>query len=103
MRTAEASTKAEVQYRWQADTARYCRHMLRIAPARLLLDQDRLISSPSPVADDANSMFTFLAQRFVASYDILGCAKLTNIPDPVSFTHDANGVAISATVNSQTV
>jgi hypothetical protein len=93
--------QAEVQYRWQADTARYCRHMLRIAPARLLLDQDRLISSPSPVADDANSMFTFMAQRFAASYDILGCAKLTNLPDPVSFTLDADGVAISATINTK--
>lgn len=93
--------QAEVQYPWQADTARYCRHMLRIAPARLLLDQDRLVSSPSPVADAANSMFTFMAQRFAASYDILGCAKLTNLPDPVSFTIDANGVAIMATINTQ--
>lgn len=91
----------EVRYHWQADTARYCRHMLRITPARLLLDQDRLISSPSPVTDAANSMFTFLAQRFSASYDILGCANLTNLPDPVSFTLDANGVAISATINTQ--
>jgi hypothetical protein len=91
--------QGEVQHRWQADTARYCRHMLRIAPARLLLDQDRLLSSPSPVAADANSMFTFMAQRFATSYDILGCAKLTNRPDPVSFTLDADGVAISAAIN----
>ncbi len=93
--------QAEVQYRWQADTARYCRHMLRLAPARLLLDQDRLLTSASPVADDANSLFTFMAQRFVSSYEILGCANLTNLPDPVTFTQDANGVAISATINSQ--
>lgn len=83
----------------QADTARYCRHMLRIAPARLLLDQTLLLSKPSPVADAANSMFTFMAQRFAASYDILGCADLVKIPDPVSFTQDENGVATSATID----
>jgi hypothetical protein len=93
--------QAEVWHLREADTARYCRHMLRHAPARLLLDQDQLISSPSPVPDAANSLFTFMAQRFVASYNILGCSNLTNIPDPVSFTADANGVAISATIDLQ--
>jgi len=89
----------EVHYDWQSDTARYCRHMLRIAPARLLLDQALLLSKPSPLTDVANSMFTFLAQRFAASYDILGCADLLNIPDPVSFTQDKSGVVISATID----
>jgi hypothetical protein len=89
----------EVRRYWQADTARYCRQMLRIAPARLLLDQALLLSKPSPVADAANSMFTFLAQRFAASYDILGCADLVKIPDPISFTQDTAGVAVSAKIN----
>ncbi len=89
----------EVHYSWQADTARYCRHMLRIAPARLLLDQALLLSKPSPVGDAANSMFTFMAQRFVGSYEILGCADLLNIPDPISFSQDQTGAAISATIN----
>ena len=89
----------EVRRHWQADTARYCRQMLRIAPARLLLDQALLLSKPSPVAADADSMFTFLAQRFVASYDILGCGDLVKIPDPISFTRDENGVAVSAKIN----
>jgi hypothetical protein len=89
----------QVHYSWQADTARYCRHMLRIAPARLLLDQALLLSIPSPLSDVATSMFTFLAQRFVASYDILGCADLLNIPDPIAFTQNKSGVAISATIN----
>jgi hypothetical protein len=89
----------EVRHYWQADTARYCRQMLRIAPARLLMDQALLLSKPSPVADDANSMFTFLAQRLAASYDILGCADLVRMPDPISFTQDENGVAVSAKIN----
>jgi hypothetical protein len=83
---------------WQASTARYCRNMLRIAPARLLLDK-ALLQGPSPVADDADSLFNFLAQRFVASYDILGCGDLTSVADPISVTTDVNGVAISARIS----
>ena len=89
----------EVRSYWQADTARYCRQMLRLAPARLLLDEKLLLSKPSPLTDVANSMFTFMAQRFAASYDILGCADLVNIPDPVSFAQDKSGVVISATID----
>jgi hypothetical protein len=83
----------------RADTARYCRRMLQVAPDRLLLDQALFLADPSPVTDAANSMFTFLAQRFVASYDILDCEGLLDIPDPVVVTVDANGVAISATID----
>jgi len=84
----------------QADTARYCRHMLRIAPPRLLMNQEALVAAPSPVASMANSLYTFMAQRFVASYNLLDCNGLTEIPDPVSVTVDSNGVATSATINS---
>ena len=89
----------QIQGLWRADTARYCRNMIRIAPARMLLDQAALTAGRSPVADEANSLFTFLAQRFVASYDTLRCANQVNLPDPVSVTLDDDGVAISATIN----
>ena len=89
-----------------ASTKRYCRHMLRIAPGRLLLDQPFLMPdathptrglSPDPAV--ANSLFTFMAQRFVASYNILGCANLVQLPDPIAVTTDAQGVAASATID----
>lgn len=83
----------------QADTARYCRHMLRIAPPRLLSDRAALLASPSPVTSAANSLYTFMAQRFVASYSLLDCNGLTEIPDPISVTLDGNGVTIGATVS----
>jgi hypothetical protein len=97
----------QVGYAYQADTARYCRHMLRIAPARLMLDHAFLMPdaahptrglSPDPAA--ADSLFTFLAQRFVASYDILGCADLLHVPDPISVTANAQGVTTGAAVNT---
>ena len=93
-------------YPFQAETARYCRHMLRIAPARMLQDQNFLMPdathptrglSPDPAV--ANSLFTFMAQRFVASYNILGCANRARIPDPISLTVDAQGVTTAATID----
>jgi hypothetical protein len=47
-----------------ADTARYCRQMLRIGPARLALDQQYVskVASLAPAA--ATNTFTFLVQRF---------------------------------------
>jgi len=89
----------EARFVEEADTARYCRHMLRIAPPRLLQNQEALLAGPSPVTSAANSLYTFMAQRFVASYGLLDCNGLTEISDPVSVTLDANGVAIGATIN----
>jgi hypothetical protein len=95
-----------VHYPFQADTARYCRHMLRIAPARMLQDQSFLMPDAthptrglSPDTTVANSLFTFMAQRFVASYNILGCANQVHIPDPISLTVDGQGVTTAATID----
>jgi hypothetical protein len=87
----------------QADTARYCRQMLRIAPARLALDQPYLEKFPSLAPGAASNTFTFLVQRFVASYQILTCESLTGIADPVSFAINSAGVAVSATINVKAV
>jgi choice-of-anchor A domain-containing protein len=85
------------------DTGRYCRQMLRTAPARLLANQAALSKFPSLVPAAANNLFTFLAQRFMASYQILLCGTLTNQPDPISTAMDGNGVVVSATINSTQV
>ena len=89
----------EIRYIEEADTARYCRHMLQIAPLRLWRNRAVLLGNPSPVPTAANSMFTFMAQRFVASFNILDCGGLLNVDDPVSFAQDASGVAVSATID----
>jgi hypothetical protein len=82
------------------DTARYCRQMLRIAPRRMFRDQALLTNFPkNPDAGAANSLFTFLAQRFVASYGILNCESLIHKEVPITITTDSNGVAIHATLN----
>src|SRR5947209_11884603 len=85
-----------------ASTTTYCRHLLAIGPARIQLDMQLTQGRPSPDPAVANSLFTFLAQRFVASYGAngLNCVGLLNKPDPIIVTTDANGVAISATFNA---
>lgn len=89
----------QVRYIEEADTARYCRNMLWIAPARLVKNQPALMAYPSPVTSVASSLFTFMAQRFVASFNILNCGGLLGVADPISFTQDADGVAVSAAIN----
>ncbi len=82
-----------------ASTRTYCKHLLAIGPARIQLDMQLTQGRPSPDPAVANTLFTFLAQRFVASYGAAGlnCIDLLNKPDPITVTTDANGVAISAT------
>lgn len=87
-------------YAFQAGTSRYCRHMLRIAPARLLQDQNLLMPHPSPDPAAADSLYTFMGQRFVASYTILGCADLLHIPDPVSVSTNAQGVTTGVVIDT---
>lgn len=85
-----------------ASTTTYCKHLLAIGPARIQLDTQFTQGQPSPDPAAANSLFTFLAQRFVASYGAngLNCVGLLNTPDPLAVTTDGNGVAISATFNA---
>jgi hypothetical protein len=84
---------------FDADTARYCRQMLRIAPAKMLLDMTTFMGRSSPVPAAATTLFTFLAQRFVASYQILNCANLIHQDVPITLSTDGNGVVTNAMIN----
>jgi hypothetical protein len=85
---------------YHIDTARYCRQLLRTAPRRLLSNTTPLTAFRSPDAATANSLYTFMAQRFVASYQTLNCGSLIGQRDPVSFQMDGSGIVISATVDT---
>src|SRR5260370_41612383 len=88
-----------------ANTSIYCRNLLAIAPQRMLFDAQLTKARPSADPAAANSLFTFLAQRFVFTYEAngLNCTKLIGQPDPISVTTDRNGVAIDATINGTTI
>jgi hypothetical protein len=85
-----------------ASTTTYCKQLLAIGPARIQLDMQFTQGRPSPDPTVADSLSTFLAQRFVFTYGVdgLNCAGLLNVPDPIAVTTDGNGVAVSATFNA---
>jgi hypothetical protein len=77
--------------------------MLRALP-KMTLDQtlESNFASLAPAA--ANNTFTFLAQRWVASWQLLDCQALINIAAPITLTTDANtGVVTAATINTKTL
>jgi hypothetical protein len=80
-------------------TAPYCREMLRALP-KMTVDQklETNVASLAPAA--ANNTFTFLAQRWVASWQLLNCQSLVNIAAPITLTTDADtGVVTAAVIN----
>jgi hypothetical protein len=84
-------------------TAPYCREMLRALP-KMVLDQtaDTNFASIAPAA--ANNTFTFLAQRWVASWQLLDCQSLIKIAAPITLTTDANtGVVTAAKIKTSTL
>jgi len=93
------------QYLGAASTKQYCQNLLDIGPARLQLDSrfTRLAAPADPTV--GNTLFTFLAARFVASFEAngLNCTQLLGVPDPISVKTDKNGVAIDATINGSTI
>src|SRR5712691_1377005 len=92
-----------VQNMQDASTHTYCTNLLAIAPQRMQLDATMALTTgrPSPDPAVANSLFTFLAQRFVFTYEKngLNCKQLLHKPDPVKVQTDDNGVTIAATIN----
>ena len=87
-----------------ASTRLYCRNLLNVGPARLQFDSQ--FTNQAAPADPAvgNTLFTFLAARFVATFGAnnLNCTKLLGVPDPVSVQTNGDGVAVSATINGVT-
>ena len=96
-----------VQNLQAASTVLYCTNLLAIGPQRFLLDAHLTKAIPGPDPAAANNLFTFLATRFMGTYDAaapgLNCQKLIGQPDPISVKTDGNGVAISATINGATI
>lgn len=96
-------------YRWGVDQpfafssrsasgTTYCQNMVQTGLARIQLDQPMTSQAASPDTGAANSLFTFLAQRFMGAYDLLNCGQLLKQANPVTVQTDGNGIAISATI-----
>jgi hypothetical protein len=96
---------AQGQTTTTSNTRQYCQNLLATAPQRMLLDAPLTRVRPSPDPAAANTLFTFLAQRFVFTYEGngLNCMKLLRQPDPIKVKTDGNGVAIDATIKGTKV
>lgn len=75
-----------------ADPTEYCRNFRELHVAKLKLDEATLSARPSPFPLMANSLHTFLAQRYVAAYELLDCRKLLRQPVNLRLVTDAAGV-----------
>ncbi len=84
----------------QARGTTYCQNMIQGGIARLQKDQALFTNTASPMADVANSLFTFLANRLQQSFVNLGCQQLLNIANPVTLQMDGNGIVTSAAFNT---
>jgi hypothetical protein len=84
-------------------TSPYCREMLRALP-KMVRDQQLETNFASIAPAAANNTFTFLAQRFVASWQLLNCPALINITPPITLTTNATtGVVTAAKINMNTL
>ncbi len=80
-----------------ASTTKYCRKLRAVQPAKLFRNKSELTAFQSPNSDVANTLFTFLAERYVNTYDILKCQELLNKPVNVELTTDDAGIVVDAT------
>jgi hypothetical protein len=81
-----------------ASATAYCTNFREIHPTRLALDKALLAARPSPFPLMANSLFTFMVARENASYILLGCQDLLQLPDRITPITNAAGVVIDATI-----
>lgn len=86
-----------------ADGTAYCKNY---ASSGIFIAQNQKLftGGTSPAAGTANNLFTFMANRFAASFGpapALGCETIFGLKDsPVAQQSDANGVVTAATINT---
>jgi hypothetical protein len=81
-----------------ASQTTYCSNMRAAARQSLMVDRPYFTPFASPDVTVANNLFTFVANRFVDSYQNLNCQPLLNLPVPVTLVKDVNGIVIDATI-----
>jgi hypothetical protein len=85
-----------------ADQTTYCKDLLNVGAARLKLDRPLTVVAASPNLAVANSLFTFLAQRFNTTFgpNGLNCTGLLKKANPIQLKMQ-NGIVVDAKINIQ--
>jgi hypothetical protein len=83
-----------------ANIVDFCTNFYNIHPRRLLKNFRTLINFPSPAPTVADSLFTFMAQRFFAAFgrNNLNCQDLLGVNNPINLTVNGNGLVIGAVI-----
>ena len=81
-----------------ASTGLYCARLLINGLPTLLLERHLTDAQPSVDPAAATNLFTFLMQRFAASYTLLNCANIIDIHQPVDVITNSAGVATGVKV-----
>jgi hypothetical protein len=91
-----------------ASTRTYCINLMHVAPPRLATDARLLGQGVTPDAAVGNTLFTFMAQRYVMTFTgplgtNLNCMQMFNLQPLVATVKSGEGVAIAVliTVNDQ--
>lgn len=87
----------------QADPKAYCQNLVDVGAPRIVMDAPLTAKATTPDPATGNTLFTFLAQRFVNSYTNLNCQQQLRKASPLATAQDGQGVAVSATFNGQPV
>jgi len=89
----------------EASTREYCMDYLQIAPPRMKANRNLLKQFQSPDPATGNNLFTFLANRFTASFgdEGLQCNKRLGVASPVIIKTNTLNVAIEAEIENTTM
>lgn len=80
------------------DTLTYCNNMVKFQPPWLSINEAVFSGHATPDPGVGNTLFTFLANRYLQSFTNLACTP--TLPQPLTCQFDANGAATSCTVAS---
>ncbi|KAG0286168.1 hypothetical protein BGZ98_005190, partial [Dissophora globulifera] len=74
----------------QASSTAYCTNLDKIQPPYLKNVQAKIVKGASPMPDVANNLFTFMGQRYAASWVNLGCDQLLKKTSAITVTMNGN-------------
>ncbi len=77
----------------------FCQNIVNIQAPFIAANENLLAAGPSPVPTVGDTLFTFLANRLLQSFDNLGC-KNFGLANPVAVVNDGAGAATEATLNT---
>jgi hypothetical protein len=77
----------------------YCQNLVNIQTPFIAANENLLAAGPSPVPTVGDTLFTFLANRLLSSFDNLNC-KNFGLANPVQVVLNGAGAATEATLNT---